>query len=932
MTHLAKDLHQAIENGNLQKINELLNSAAISALDILDVNEKGQNIFDIAIEHQYFLVVETLIKALQKKDKAILKSLLLTDPTKRSCELPIVKAAALKNREIYDLLIQLQVGYSIADLEKVKKAREEVIASERTWGTFGAILESACPSKSIADLVNSPMLVGGGFITSIALLFTLTAFFASLALLGFGLITYANYKKLIAERNLENESLNIDIISVQISNFEIKIAELIVESNQFEQLSVDDKKVFLKRVNELKDDLKKLSYLKANSFDIEGVKEAYSGKAKSAYDFLTKKDRLLSTISTIGNILCTFAAVMSLAGLALGLSGATLGVSIAVFAAVVLVVSIYYFLNQPQQFKELGEQRKLQFDNKKSLYKKLLNLEHNSTLSTAHELLQDYDSEEEYLLFIRSLNKIDLFNKDKAKFLEKNKLYSALRQEFKEINSEQKNLRLLAAAFEGDLRLFKRLIYLGATIKTSKKGSTTALHVAVEKGYFLLVEEMLGVSIAASARQDKLKWEYKGDDQDKQSEFAELQERRQEKLANYKRLTKETKELLLVRDEKGMLPLHYSANLKDSTLYYLLIKQPVGYSKADLEKAYEIRKAALNKEKNWAILNAVVEAICPTSSIGEIVGSVAFAGLLASAGLGLSIIVGISSLAIFSLVVYGSYYKEKVERGINEDLEQLMFEIAFARNIEIRINELSKKTVPLSEQEREELIHIKTFINTPRSLKYEGKKTKISDFINTADKVQVLVTTLGTFLCAYSGTLGILGLGFSLYAVGTAATSIASLGLLSVLAAAGPVGWGILAAGALIGLCVAIAFTYYYYQKRDNELKVFGESRQAVYAKENSLATTINELKDKNTVSPLLDQLLNDNPQSVLQINESVLPDQTLTAFQKLNGHDNCPINNCGLIKEKEEEDKQSLETETPSVQPREDDSMEGVLLQTGLF
>lgn len=854
MSIIGHELHIAVESGDLEKISSLINE--LSSDEICSVNLNNQSILDIAIEKQYLLVVENIIRLLKKKDKNLLKLLLLTNPSKRERELPIIKAAKIKDAGICDLLIQQPVGYSFETLERVKKERGEINTKERQWWKFGAFIESACPSKALADLVNSPMLVGGGFISGAILLFSLTMIFGSLSLVGLVFIAYANYQKKIAEENIEKEALAVVIQSAQLDNLVIQIKQLLIKSQRLELFLPEEQDEFIEQIKVLKNELDYLSIIKKNNTTIKEAKKTYIGKEKKIYDYLTPKDKTLGTIISMGKILCASAGILAVIGVLLTTSAAIPVISIVVFASVAIAVSLYYISINQQQYKELGEQRKSQYLNKLTLYKKLLDIEHGSILINAHKALKTHDANYQY-----SFEAFDLFYKSKDQISEKKKQFALLKKNIEGIDEEKKYHYLLAAAECGDIKLFKQLICLGVTNNKPKTQEirTTALHLAVQNGYFLLIEEMLGISIAASTRENKKNWACNSDDIEEQSAFKQKQILRKQKLISYKNLSKETKELLLTYDSKGMLPLYYAAALQDPSLYNLLQKQAVGYSKSQLDKAQEIREKTAENEKIWLLTHAVITAICPAASIGEIAHSFAFSGLIIGAGAGLSLGISLSFIPVFLFVIYGNYYKEKVERGLLNEMEQVAVNHAFAKNIELRVIHLSKSEIPLTQKEFEELATIQLFINAHRILEHKGKSATSIDFVHYSEKIQAIGVSIGAFLCAYSGILGLLSLIGSLYVTGSAATAV-SASVLSILTVSGPVGWAILIGCALIGVIIASTLAYFYYQQRESELRVFGVKRKEIYTKEHSLAVNINQLKNNTSTIELLEKMLEKKP------------------------------------------------------------------------
>ncbi|MBA2650328.1 MAG: hypothetical protein H0U75_12200 [Legionella sp.] len=842
-------LIQAVRQGDLEEIKILLKEALPSSL--YDCNDKGQNVFEIAIATKQFLVLSKLIIGLQDKtDKGWLQ-LLLKKP------LPILEAAKLKDPQFFDLLIKLMVGYSKEDLDLIKQERRKALLSERRQGKFSAFLKSACPSKSLADTLNiSDTLAGFGFIIGTGTMAFIAIPAACVALLGLISIAYSNYQKLKVEQNLEDETLEKTMLWAQLKNFETNAAN----------------PTFLTSHTVL-DELQELA-IKTQSITYA---ESY-GKQK-VHDFLTFKDKVYSVITSLGEILCTSAGLLSMAALALTLSTAafalpivvavsmiaitsimvicfknstsinykktiaaigltalgltaslaTLGFPLLIFTVTclsILAITAFYSMNLSKQTSEFAEQRLAQFKLDKKLYKSFKQFKYTlaKALPTSLTLFEE---------------------KNTAAMAKK----QAIKKAFEQVWGNQgphPEAFFSSIVRAGNRRWLKFFMINRVPIpdKVNDKGQTL-LHLAVENDQLLMVEEMLGLSLSAKDRKYKALLQNPFDEhsnKEKFDAFKLLQGQRIDKYEHYKILYSKTQAMLTVRDVDGHVPLYYAAQLKDPSLYNLLINQGI-YQRDDLKEALNQRLRRIDTEKWWALGAGIIESICPGNSLPEIGFSISFIGLVASVSV-LNIVFGIASVGIFGLVAWSNYYKNKLERGINIQTEILVEAMAELSSIKVQLEQLKQSPILSLEKEAQMQEAIIGIDSLPTIIAAHKQRGTVTDFITLGDHARVLCSALGTFLCAYAGLLAVMELGANV-------TALIITG--STLILAGPIVWAFLGIGALGGILVA---GHYYFVNRPHDLRIIAENSQNNFIKKEALANLfdlpiIKELLNQPVISPL---------------------------------------------------------------------------------
>ncbi|WP_454783253.1 ankyrin repeat domain-containing protein [Legionella sp. WA2022007384] len=402
-----------------------------------------------------------------------------------------------------------------------------------------------------------------------------------------------------------------------------------------------------------------------------------------------------------------------------------------------------------------------------------------------------------------------LLNNNKEVFKQKIRLCS--KENLNEAD-EQGNTLLHLAVKKGSLYFVKHLLALGADITLQNKEGNSALHLAVQEGYFNIVNEMLGISPEAKDRKNKAKWTDKD---------------RSIKLDTLKNSQSMALTLLTVPNNKGQIPLIIAANLKDDLIYkkLLLLEPAPGYARKHIDEALSLRQKHIGSLQSKSFWAALLETFCPSASIAELSESFAYTGLLAGASaavaLGLNIAFAIISILGFSMIMYANYKKNQSEKNAIRELEELQAELAFLQGIRKRVAQLASQQLLTSEEKRELAlmkIELTKIIQKPRLV--QGHEKNAADYVTRNDKILVALSSVGSFLCTYSGTLGIMGLGL---AVGA---EILGTSLAALIVSTGPVGIGI-ALG--VGLILAGALALYHYETRKQGYMIFGEQRASIH-------------------------------------------------------------------------------------------------------
>jgi hypothetical protein len=451
----------------------------------------------------------------------------------------------------------------------------------------------------------------------------------------------------------------------------------------------------------------------------------------------------------------------------------------------------------------------------------------------------------------------------------KQELELSSKEELNEVD-EQGNTLLHLAVEQGALSCVKYLLSKEADISLPNKDGNSALHLAVQLGYFNIVNEMLGLSPAAKDRKRKANWT----DKDRGHKCATLKDS-QNKALN----------LLNVPNNQGEIPLIVAANLENDLIYkkLLFLDSAPGYAKSDMDKAFNVRLKRIDQLKKKTFWSAFLETFCPSASIAELTESFAYTGLFtgatAAVALGINIAFAATSIVGFSLIMYANYKKIAAEKNAIRELEELQVEQAFLQNIKKRIIQLSSQP-SLTLEEKDELKSMKDELTKviPKPSLVKGNEQSAADYVTTEDKTLVTLSSAGSFLCTYSGLLGLTGLSLAVTAEAMS-TSLAAL-----IVSTGPIG---IAIALGVGLIFAGALAFYHYKSRTQNCLVFGEQRASI----NKLQYTIYKeqqdlVRGSENVLNQVDSLRNKLPPTAKKEEQAVQEQSTPELFKRHNhGH-----------------------------------------------
>lgn len=402
-------LHHAVQKGSLSSVKYLLAKGA----DISLQNKEGNSALHLAVQQGYFNIVNEMLgvspaakdrkRKIKWTDKdrsdkfATLKTsenkaLALLNVPNNEGEIPLIIAAKLKDDLIYKklLLLESAPGYTKSNIDNALNLRQNHIENLKNKSFWSAILETFCPSASIAELTESFAYTGllAGASTAVAL--GLNIAFAVIAILGFSAIMYANYKKTQSEKNAvgELEELQSELAFLQ------SIKKRIVHLSSQQSLTPDDKKELALMKEELTKSIPKPMLIKGDEIN--------------AADYVTRKDKVLAALSSAGSFLCTYAGLLGITGLGLAVAAGVIGTSMSallvstgpVGIGVALGVGLlfagalafYHYENRKQNYMVFGEQRASIYKLRYNIYKEQQDLINGpeKVLNRIDNLLQEH--------------------------------------------------------------------------------------------------------------------------------------------------------------------------------------------------------------------------------------------------------------------------------------------------------------------------------------------------------------------------------------------------------------------------------------------------------------------------------------------------------------------------------------------------------------
>lgn len=383
------------------------------------------------------------------------------------------------------------------------------------------------------------------------------------------------------------------------------------------------------------------------------------------------------------------------------------------------------------------------------------------------------------------------------------------------------------AVHEGKIRFVKCLIARGADIALKNQDGDTVLHLASKLGHFDIVDELLGTSIAATERIKKHQWK----DKDRSEKLKKIH------LSEVKAVT-----LLNVENIQNETPLTLAAQLIDDAMYRKLLSFQPGYSKAHLDRAALHRKTQKDKEGASSFWSAFLESLCPAASLSELGESFFYGGL--TTAVGTSIAFGVNAtfsvIAVFGLglMTFANFKKNQMDEDIDNEQEQSLIELSYINNIQKRLEFLAQLE-HLSEADKHELQQIKEDLNKPITFDKKSQNKKAIQYITTQDKIYITLSTIGSFLCGYSGLLGVSGLALNII------SGIAGVSIGASIVLGGPIGLGITLG---IGLLFAASVALYHSHKLNKTYQEVAKKRLSLLELQETIYRTKKHLLHTNTL------------------------------------------------------------------------------------
>lgn len=343
--------------------------------------------------------------------------------------------------------------------------------------------------------------------------------------------------------------------------------------------------------------------------------------------------------------------------------------------------------------------------------------------------------------------------------------------------------------------MFARLLNLPGVDKALNQRNElglTPLHIAIQKGYSELVDEMVDKADITITTSD-------------QASCLDL-------AAKYNR------------------PIIYKKLLQKHTA--LNKNQVGGFTTRQLESAANLVKANMNKKLTWmGIFGSILAIACPVGAVmafselpllaftlGILVGTAGpMIGLLGAVGIG-------------GLLFWSMYHKATMKYGdYAQKIVDLNTKTATITRLKAELNEvnqlLGQENVPKGTSFRRQQImyELHKVYQTVGEIKPRNELLA-TDWTTPQDTLRTYMLTFGSFFCSFSGVLGVTG-GLAAFVPGMVATS-------AVLAGIPVVGWAALAVALVIGVGVA---AWAYHAKFKPMLEQCGRARRDLHEKELAL-------------------------------------------------------------------------------------------------
>lgn len=270
-----------------------------------------------------------------------------------------------------------------------------------------------------------------------------------------------------------------------------------------------------------------------------------------------------------------------------------------------------------------------------------------------------------------------------------------------------------------------------------------------------------------------------------------------------------------------------------------------GYSVGHIEQAKNQHiKNLKRKQLTLGILGAILTIACPVGSILAFYQLPLLGIVLSSLLPVVGPIIGLAgALIIGGLLFWSMYHKSSLKYGqpaqfvaeLNATNAKLDLLESKLHHLNEQAKDLLKSPNPknLQQLRDERLVVIKELETLYSKVKPVQSRTEAnhSDWATFSDESRTGLLTFGTFLCSFSGVIGILGVG---------------LGFSGVALSIPIVGWAALGVALLVGIGVAV---WAFHSKFKPTLEKLGEQRKELHEKQVQLCER--KLKFENELKPL---------------------------------------------------------------------------------
>jgi len=275
---------------------------------------------------------------------------------------------------------------------------------------------------------------------------------------------------------------------------------------------------------------------------------------------------------------------------------------------------------------------------------------------------------------------------------------------------------------------------------------------------------------------------------------------------------------------KNLLELH-TQSCNDSTTF------KVGFSPEAIQRATDIYKAKLSKKHIGTSLIDTIKIACPIGAImafSELPVLGVFLGIFIPAGV--ASLIGLCAAGVIGgLLFWAMYQKESFKYG---DHKQAHLEIdslnAQIEQLEHMLKNYDAAHPQVSHQQRQndkqEYVNKLIAIYAKVKLVNKRNESDLEDWVTSKDKARMHLLTFGSFLCSFSGILGVVA--------GVSAFLPSMLTTTAVLIGIPVVGWAALGIALTVGIIVAVCA---YRAKFKPALLASGKMHQELHQRQLSL-------------------------------------------------------------------------------------------------